>query len=216
MQRYPARPANAGPVHFCLLLGHASHQQTQQPFICCRIGVRPGLQPVKCGIQAVSVRFLLRFRHKGHNIVVRLTDSTSRLFPPAGHLVQHTLIYPVQRDLIGKRRPVIKGQGFKSGKAAQQPFQVCSDDAGQHLLARPRQGLKSVPLQVKPGLPAFRACLRLLSQQIFIRLTADPAECPSFSSVDITVFRFGHQRLSRSRAVDAEYLIRQREAAQRQ
>ncbi|MNL86574.1 hypothetical protein D3C87_2153330 [compost metagenome] len=71
---------------------------------------------MKCGIQTVSVRFLQRFRLEGQDIVIFPTDGTDRLITPAGHIVQHALVYPVQRDLISKRRTVIKGQGFKPGE----------------------------------------------------------------------------------------------------
>jgi hypothetical protein len=59
-----------GQFIFALLLGHAGHQQAQQPFVFCGVGARAGLQPVKCGIQTVSVRFLQRFRLKGQNVVI--------------------------------------------------------------------------------------------------------------------------------------------------
>ena len=139
-----------GQLIFTLLLSYAGHQQAQQPFVFCRVATWTGLEPVKGGIQTVSVRFLQRFRLEGQDIVICLTSSTDRLIPPAGQIVQHALIYPVERDLIGKRRSVIKGQRFKSCETAQQPFQIGDDDIGQHIVPQFHQSLMDIPLQIQP------------------------------------------------------------------
>lgn len=64
-----------------LLPGHTGHQQTQQPFVFRGVDARAGLQPMKCGIQTVSVRFLQRFRFKCQDSVICLTDGTDQLIP---------------------------------------------------------------------------------------------------------------------------------------